>query len=366
MMSKILIVTNHSYMLYRFREELIRELVKEHEVVLSMPFVGHEEDFQAMGIRCIPTRLDRRGMCLWKEWRLLTEYRALLRQEKPDLVLTYSIKPNIYAGLACTLAGIPYCANVQGLGTAFHRRGLSALATVLYRLGLSGAKTVFFENQADAETFLRRHIVTQDRIRVLPGAGVNLERCPCLSYPDNRAVHFLYLGRIMAEKGVLELFQAFRKLHEELGGGVVLDLVGFYEDDACREEAQRLKAAGLIVEHGFQTNPVPFYARADCVVLPSHHEGMSNVLLEAAAVGRPVITSDISGCREAVEPEQTGFLCRVSDAEDLLDQLRRMAVLSVRERAEMGLRARAKMERDFDRRNVVQMTLEALFSGGGS
>ena len=364
-MSKILIATNHSYMLYRFREELIRELGREHEVVLSMPFVGHEEDFRAMGIRCIRTELDRRSIDIRAEVRLLEQYRRLLRREKPDLVITYSIKPNIYAGLACALAGIPYCANVQGLGTAFHRRGLAALVTVLYRMGLSGARTVFFENQTDARTFLDRRILEQRCIRVLPGAGVNLDRCPYAPYPENRPLRFLYLGRIMGEKGVWELFQAFRRLHRERPGTVVLDLVGFYEDDACREEAARLVREGIARDHGFQPNPLPFYAQADCVVLPSYHEGMSNVLLEAAAVGRPVIASDISGCREAVEPERTGFLCRPADPESLLCQLRRMASLPRQSREQMGLRAREKMEREFDRRSVVRETLDAVFSGAG-
>ena len=364
-MRKILIVTNHSYMLYRFRAELIRELGKGHEVVLSMPFVGHERDFQAMGIRCIRTELDRRSIRPGEELRLFFRYRALLRQERPDLVITYSIKPNIYAGMACTLAGIPYCANVQGLGTAFHRRGLSALVTVLYKAGLSGAKTVFFENQENARVFLDRRIVPAERIRVLPGAGVNLERCYCHPYPENRQVRFLYLGRIMKEKGVLELFEAIRLLHRELDGGVVLDLVGFFEDEDCRREAERLLGEGIAQYHGFQTDPVPWYARADCVVLPSYHEGMSNVLLEAAAVGRPVIASDIGGCREAVDPEQSGFLCRPADARSLLVQLRRMAALPRNVRAEMGLRGRAKMEREFDRRAVVRDTLDILARGGG-
>ena len=360
-MSKILIVTNHSYMLYRFREELIRELCREHEVVLSMPFVGHEEDFLAMGIRCIPTQMERRRIRLREEWKLLSEYRALLRREKPDLVITYSIKPNIYAGLACSLAGIPYCANVQGLGTAFHRRGLSALVTVLYRMGLAGARTVFFENQTDAQVFLDRGILPKCRIRVLPGAGVNLERCPCLPYPDNRTVRFLYLGRIMKEKGVPELFTAFRQLHRELGGGVVLDLVGFYEDEECRREAHALVREGIAVDHGFQPDPIPFYAQADCLVLPSYHEGLSNVLLEAAAIGRPVITSRIHGCKETVDEDVSGLLCQVKSAEDLYQKMLQMAAMPRSGRENMGFAARKKVEQEFEKNMVVQKTIDAIF-----
>lgn len=143
-MKKILIITNHSYMLYRFRLELIQRLTRTHEVVLSMPFVGHEADFQAMGLRCVETQVDRRGIDPRTDFRLLRTYDRLIRAERPDLVLTYSIKPNIYGGLVCRLRGVPYCANVQGLGTAFQKKGLAAFVTVLYRLALRRAKTVFF------------------------------------------------------------------------------------------------------------------------------------------------------------------------------------------------------------------------------
>ena len=148
-MSKILIMTNHSYMLYRFRLELIQEMRKAHEVVLSMPFVGHEEDFQALGIRCIQTEVDRRGMNPKTDFRLFLTYRELLKAERPDMVITYSIKPNVYGGLACRMAGVPYCANVQGLGTAFQKKGLARLVTLLYKLALGKAHTVFLRERSE-------------------------------------------------------------------------------------------------------------------------------------------------------------------------------------------------------------------------
>ena len=204
-MSNILIITNHSYMLYRFRLELIQELMKAHEVVLSMPFVGHEDDFKALGIRCIETDVDRRGINPKTDLKLFSTYRKLLKDEQPDMVITYSIKPNIYGGIACRMAGITYCANVQGLGTAFQRKGLAQFVTVLYKLALSKAKTVFFENEANAAEFRKRKIIRAEKETVLPGAGINLEAYPYMPYPENDAVHFLYLGRIMKEKGMDEL-----------------------------------------------------------------------------------------------------------------------------------------------------------------
>lgn len=358
-MSKILILTNHSYMLYRFRKELIQALMQQHEVVLGMPFVGHEDDFQAMGLRCIEIPVDRRGINPAKDLSLLRTYWKLLKQERPDRVITYSIKPNIYAGFACSRLGIPYCANVQGLGTAFQRKGLAQFVTLLYRTALKKATTVFFENQRNAQEFLDRGILKAEKITVLPGAGINLEEYPLVPYPENDAFHFLYLGRIMKEKGVEELFAAMRKLHAELGNQVVLDLVGFFDDDYGQAVGQ-LTEKGIAVFHGFQTDPRPYYAAADCVVLPSYHEGMSNVLLEAAATGRPVITSDIPGCREAVDREETGLLVPAEDWEALYTAMAEMVHTSASAREEMGVKGRQKMCTQFDKEKVVSKTLAAM------
>ena len=360
-MSKILILTNHSYMLYRFRRELIQTLKKEHEVVLSMPFVGHEEDFKAMGLRCIETEVDRRGINPKRDLKLFNFYRRLLKAEKPDMVITYSIKPNIYGGWACMLAGIPYCANVQGLGTAFQKQGMAQLVTAMYKTAQLKARMVFFENQGNANEFLSRHIIPRRKITVLNGAGINLESYPFVFYPENDRVHFLYLGRLMKEKGVGELLTAMKRLHEELGDRVVLDLVGFYDDEACQAQAEELVREGIAVFHGFQSEPRPYYAAADCVVLASYHEGMSNVLLEASATGRPVITSDIYGCREAVDEGVTGLLCTVKDADSLYEQMKKMALLPREKREQMGLAARKKMERQFDKKVVVKNTIDAIF-----
>ena len=358
---KILIMTNHSYMLYRFRRELIAALMKDHEVVLSMPFVGHEEDFQAMGLRCIHTEVDRRGINPKTDWKLLNTYRRLLRAEQPDLVITYSIKPNIYAGLVCAGMGIPYCANVQGLGTAFQRKGLAAFVTLLYQMALRRARTVFFENQGNAREFLERRIIPESKITVVRGAGINLDAYTAAPYPQRDTVRFLYLGRIMREKGIDELFAAARRLHRETEGRTALDLVGFFDDD-YEAQVSRLVDEGVAVFHGFQSDPRPWYADADCVVLPSYHEGMSNVLLEGAATGRPVITSDIHGCKEAVDDGVTGLLCRVRDADSLYEQMLYMTRLSPAQRAEMGARAREKMVREFDKNQVVAQTIRALLN----
>ena len=357
-MKKILILTNHSYMLYRFRLELIQALAKEHEVVLSMPFVGHEEDFKALGIRCIETAVDRRGINPKTDFKLLRTYKKLLKTERPDLVITYSVKPNIYAGLACKKMGIPYFANVQGLGTAFQRKGIAQLVTFLYKRAFKKVRKVFFENQANAAEFRSRNILSAEKQVVLNGAGINLDTYHYTAYPQNDVPHFLYLGRIMKEKGMDELLAASKRLREE-GLSFHLDFVGFFED-AYKEQIEALVQDGIATYHGFQENPIPYYEATDCVVLPSYHEGLSNVLLEAAAIGRPVITSDIPGCREAVDADRSGLLAEARNTDALYEAMKRLLAMSAQERAQMGVAGREKMQREFRKELVVSETLKAL------
>ena len=356
---RILIATNHSYMFYRFRKELVEALMQEHEVILSTPFVGHEDDLQAMGLRCIDTEIDRRSINPFKDMKLLKTYRKMLDEIQPDLVITYSIKPNIYMGSACMAKGIPYVTNVQGLGTAFEKPVLSNVVSVMYRSALRKAGTVFFENEENAQFFLHKNIISAQQMKVLPGAGINLDEYPYVPMQDDGVCSFLFVGRIMKEKGVDEFFTAAKTIKAEFGEKVAFDVVGFYED-AYKGTVDQLVADGVINFHGFQTDVHPFYEAADCVVLPSYHEGMSNVLLEAAASGRPLITSDIPGCREAVEDGNSGYLCPAKDANALYGAMQRVMELSVEQRSEMGCRGRERMEQQFSKTAVVTETIKHL------
>ena len=281
-----------------------------------------------------------------------------LQAERPDLVITYSIKPNIYAGYLCRLMGIPYCVNVQGIGTAFQKPVLAQLVTRMYQAAVKKARVVFFENEGNAALFREKHITPAEQQVVLRGAGINLTSYPAQPFPANDPVRFLYLGRLMKEKGIDELFEAVRRLHQE-GETFVLDLVGFF-DGGYEGHVDALQAEGIAVFHGFQQNPRPYYAAADCVVLPSYHEGMSNVLLEAAATGRPLITSDIPGCREAVTAGVSGLLCTPRDSDSLYRAMTAFLNLTPDQRAAMGEAGRQRMELLFAKELVVSETIRAI------
>lgn len=357
---KILIATNHSYMLWRFRKELIEALAKDHEVVLSMPFVGHEDDFKRMGLRCIDTPIDRRGIDLVNDMTLIRTYRRMIDEVGPDTVITYSIKPNIYLGRLCRQRGISYFTNVQGLGTAFEKPILSKVVSLMYRGTLRSAGRVFFENSENAEYFTDRRMIPKEKVVVLPGAGVNTDEYPYVEPAGDRSVcYFLFVGRLMKEKGVDEFFDAARRIKIERGDGVRFDVVGLWED-SYEERVASLVNDGIITFHGFKTDILPYYGMADCVVLPSYHEGMSNVLLEGAATGRALIASDIPGCRETVADGVSGFLCRPKDTDSLCNAMRRFADLDPGIRRDMGLSGRRLVTEGFDRRRVVEMTLREM------
>ena len=356
---KILILANYDVGLYQFRRELIEELLKSHAVYISLPYGELVEPLKAMGCQFIDTPLERRGMNPFKDGKLFLTYLKLFRQVKPDLVITYTIKPNVYGGFAARIAGIPYAVNITGLGTAFQKKGmLKNLVTAMYKLGCKKAKVVFFENAENRQIFLDEHIVREQQTCLLNGAGVNLEHYRVAEYPTGDETRFLFIGRVMQEKGVDELFSAMRKLVSE-GYACSLDVVGMYEED-YKEAIAQAEAEGWLHFHGYQKDVRPFIASCHCFILPSWHEGMANTNLECAASGRPVITSDIHGCLEAVEEGVSGFLCEKQNADDLYRVMKQFTELSYTQREAMGHAGRKRMEEIFDKKKVAEETIRRL------
>jgi glycosyltransferase involved in cell wall biosynthesis len=357
---QILILANHSGGLYDFRKDLIAELKTHASVAVAVPHNDRWDELNGLADRVIELPVDRRGMNPLHDGKLFRQYRAILGEIKPDLVLTYTIKPNIYGGLACRMAHIPYAVNITGLGSAIENGGwLKKFVLALYRPALKGARVVFFENAGNRDTLAATGVVPKGRDVVLHGAGVNLEDYPCQPYPQEGPVHFLFVGRVMHEKGVDELFAAAKRMKQQYGEQVEFHMVGSFEE-AYKPVMDQLEQAGVVKYHGYQSDMKPFYAMAGCVVLPSYHEGMSNVLLEAAASGRPLITSDIPGCREAVENGVSGYLCPAKDADALYEAMRRFAALSVEQRSQMGRCGRERMEQQFSKTAVVAETIKHL------
>ena len=357
---KILILTNYDVGLYQFRQELILELLKNNEVYISLPYGKLVEPLKQMGCIFLNTPLDRRGINPLKDLKLIRIYKKIIKKTHPDFVITYTIKPNIYGGYVCQKYGVSYAVNITGLGTSFQKSGLlKAFVTKLYRIGLKKADVVFFENIENKQIFIHERIVNEARTCLLNGAGVNLERYPYSSYPsDENCTKFLFMGRVMKEKGIEELFFAMHRLFIE-GYLCELTVLGGYEEDYC-EIIKKYESEGWLKYMGYQEDVRPFIEQAHCFVLPSWHEGMANTNLECASMGRPVITTNIHGCLEAVEDGVSGFLCEKQNADDLYHKMKQFISLSYEERKAMGIAGRKRMEKLFDKRKVVEETIIRL------
>ena len=360
MIQKVLILANNSAGLYDFRHELIVELQRRAEVCASTPFDDKMDELKALNCGLIRTEVDRRGINPLKDLKLLWDYFKVVRREKPDLAVTYTIKPNVYGGLMCRILRVPYAANITGLGTAFEKQSvLRSLVVGLYKAALKKAKVVFFENGENAQIFLDEKIISGEQACSLNGAGVNLTRYTPVAYPPEREeMQFLFMGRVMEEKGIDELLGAVKRLSRE-GIACTLDVLGYLEED-YRAKMEQCEQEGWLRYHGYQQDVRPFVAACDCFVLPSWHEGMANTNLECAASARPIITSDIPGCREAVIDGVSGYLCKPKNEQSLFDALLRFARLPREQREAMGLAGRSLMEEKFDKRKVVAETVSRL------
>lgn len=355
-MKKILILANSSGGLYDFRNELVKRLLERYEVAASLPDEVRTKELEEEDCRVIRIPMNRRGVNPVEDFRLLCAYHRLLKKEKPDLVLTYTIKPNIYGGFLCRMKRIPYIETVTGLGSTFQKQGVFLkMIVAMYRTGLKKAFCIFFQNRENREIFEKYGIMGQ-KARLVSGSGVNLKRHAFEPYPEGEKIRFLYVGRMMREKGIEELLEAAEQLSSQ---NVSFELLG-YPDEDYQERLDAFEKKGYIRQLGFHPDVHDYIKNASALVLPTYHEGMSNVLMEASATGRPVIATNISGCREIFEEGVTGFGCKPADSGDLIRALSKFTELSAEQRAEMGKAARAKMEREFDREKVADAYMEEI------
>lgn len=356
---RIVILTNADIGLYRFRRELLVELCQKAEVYIVLPSGEYIDELKGIGCLFKQIEFNRRGINPLADAKLMNQYIRLIKSLSPDIVLTYTIKPNIYGGLACRFLKIPYISNITGLGTAIENGGmLSFISTRLYKLALKRAHCVFFQNSSNMEFFVNRKIV-RGKSRLLPGSGVNLKTHCLERYPsENNGIRFLFVGRIMKDKGIEELLYAINTIHS-VDSHISADIVGWCDEDYT-DDIKRAEKTGSVRYHGFQSDIHTFYSNCHCVVLPSYHEGTSNVLLEASSTGRPVITTRIPGCKETFNEGVSGFGCEAKDGNSLKDAMIMFSSLSEREREEMGIAARRKMEDEFDRNIVIRAYLEEI------
>jgi glycosyltransferase involved in cell wall biosynthesis len=367
---RIIISINSAWNIVNFRAGLVRALKAEGcEVIAVAPHDAYAERLGALGCRFISLRMDKQGTNPFSDADLFMRYVHLFRSERPDVFLGYTIKPNIYGSLAAQACGVPVINNVSGLGTTFIRdTWVTRVVKVLYRLAFERSHTVFFQNEDDRQLFLKHGLVAGERTALLPGSGINLDRfrpIESVERQSRKGFRFLLIARLLYDKGIGEYAKAARIIRAKRPE-TTCSLVGFLDVEnrtaVSREVVNRWVEAGVIEYLGAVEDVRPHIAAADCVVLPSYREGTPRTLLEAAAMAKPLIATDVPGCREVVDHGRNGLLCRVKDARDLADKMVEIIDISPSERRAMGQAGRVKMEREFDERLVVEAYSQRLSS----
>ena len=355
---KIMLIANDTNFAYNLRRELMIHWIEQgNEVLLVAHIENYRPELEACGIKVENVEIERRGENPINDIILTFQYNKIIRQFKPDVVFTNNIKPNIYAGMVCRLHRVKYIPNITGLGTAIENTGmLSKLTVGMYKMGVRGADKILFQNTDNMKFFSDRKMIPKKTESVLlPGSGVNLASHPLLEYPSEEdGIHFLFVARILKEKGIDQVLYVAKKIRRERSD-VFFHVVGECDSPKYMEILSNMHDDGIIIYHGLQKKVTPFLEMASCLIHPSYYpEGISNVLLEAAASGRPVITTERSGCRETLDDGVTGYVVPIKDNEATLSAVRKILGLSRDERMKMGLAGRKKMEAQFDRNIVIE------------
>ena len=361
-MKTILVLSNHPTWTYKLRGEVLKALIDEgYRVIVAVGYGLEVEMIKEIGCEHIDIPYNRRSVNPLKEVRLFLAYKQLIKKVNPDAVLTYTIKPNLYGAFLCKKNKKPCLVNITGLGSALEEPGLiQSFFLRLYRYAFKDVYKVFLQNEYNRDLFVRKGIVHGNDV-LLPGSGVNLEQYLPLAYPSSDAVEFAFICRILKAKGIEQYLRAARLLKEKYPK-TRFHICGFCDQNYMEMINDAVKN-GDVVYHGMVDNTREIYKQTHCTVLPSwYSEGMNNVLLESAACARPIITTNRPGCGEIVDDGVNGYVVKAQNTEDLICQMEKFILLPYEMKIEMGMAGRRKVEKQFDRRIVVDEYLKAVNS----
>lgn len=363
-MKKVLIFSNHPAYTYNLRKEIIEGFLTNNiKVTLVVPYGEQVEYFKKQGVKLVDIKIIERTVNPFKDLKLLWDNVKILKREKPDLVLTYATKQNIWGGVACRLTSTPYVPMITGLGTAMENPGLlQYIARFLYRQGIKKAQTLFVQNEAILNK-IKQYKMVHSPTRMTPGSGVSLERHTFCDYPEKGTpCQFLFIGRIMRDKGIFELLEAAENIkleHPE----VKFKIIGHGDLEEDIEKVKSAERKGNVEYLGVQSDVRRFIRESHATILPSYHEGTANVLLESAAAGRPVLASLVPGCQETFDDGKSGIGFQVKNASALTEAIKNFLALPYEKKQEMGRNGREKMEAEYDRQIIVEMYLDEIYKG---
>ena len=368
----IAIVINTSWNIYNFRIGLLKALQKEGcRVVAIAPTDAYSKKLEELGIKHYNIEINNKGTNPVEDAKLIFAFRKCYKEITPDVILQYTIKPNIYGSMAAGMLGIPVISNISGLGTVFLDNSFSSkIARFLYRIALKVPQKVFYQNAHDRELFVESGLVNKEKTDLLPGSGIDTEKFKpeVVRNESDGGVRFLFIARLVKDKGIVEYVTAAKKILSTIDYQPTTEcavLGAFYSGNptAITEEEMKVwEEEGIVTYLGTSDDVGSVISEYDCIVLPSYREGLSRVLLEAASMAKPIIATDVPGCREVVDDGVNGYLCEVKSADSLVKQMEKMAALSDEARMEMGRRGRMKVVSEFDEQLVIEKYLGAIVS----
>lgn len=364
---KVLLTANTTFAIYNFRYGLMKALEKQgYEIIVVAPRDTHSDDIKNNGWKYIELKMDRRGSNPLKDLKLIYDYYRILKREKPKVSLQFTIKPNIYGSIAASFLKVPVINNVTGLGDIFDSSGIkNKIVKNMYRLSFKFPKKVFFQNDDDLNTFLDNRLINVKKSGRLPGSGVDIEKFTILNQKnENEKFKFLFLGRITENKGVRLIYEASKKLKEKYPN-VEFQLLG----KICKEEQMHISKEEMKIWEketnikylGTSKNVVNEIRECDCVLFPSYYrEGVPRSLIESAAMGRAIITTDNVGCRDIVSDGYNGFLAKPRDLDSLIEKIEIILSLDKKELFRLGVNGRLKVEKEFDEKFVISKYMEEI------
>jgi glycosyltransferase involved in cell wall biosynthesis len=362
---KIAIVLNTSWNIYNFRMGFVKALQAEgHEVHTIAPIDDYTHFLKEEGCIHHPLKMDARGANPIKDSALIVELFFIYKRIKPDVILQYTIKPNVYGSLAAAILGIPVINNVCGLGTIFLKKNIvSSIAMLLYKVSFRFPKKIFFQNSEDLHLFIDKKLVAKDKADLLPGSGIDLNNFTPSEFRRNTRFTFLMISRLIIDKGVLEFIEAIKILKAK-GIDARFQILG--AKDPMHKRGIKLKVIdqwikdGVVEYLGKTDNVYPHIANADCVVLPSYREGTPRVLLEAASSAKPIIATDVPGCHQVVIDKFNGLLCKLKDANDLASKMEEMMALENETLEEFGKNGRLLVENNYSENVVIEKYIRTI------
>lgn len=351
---------NHDVVIYNFRRELVERLIKEgYEVVISSPYGERIDLLKEMGCKWEEVTFDRHGKNPLDELKLLSYYKKLIKRIKPTIIFSYTIKPNLYGAMAAASCNVPIVTNITGLGSAVENPGIMQKVSIaLYKIAFRKVQTVFTQNTENRQFFIDHNIAVK-KLKLLPGSGVNLEQFHVLDYPSDETIEFVFISRIMKEKGIDQYLQTAKYIREKYPQ-TRFHICGFCEEE-YEDILKEYEEKGIITYHGLIMDVRDVLSYTHCTIHPTYYpEGLSNVLLESSASGRPIITTDRSGCREVIDDGVNGYKIPQKDGQALCEAVEKFVNLSNEERRQMGIAGRRKVEKEFDRQIVVEAYMGEL------